>query len=490
MKSDVVLGDQEKFFNINANEKKTNNQPKLFTDFANKEQIEGLKWLKNEKTILDYGVGTGTSIDRFFEVAGVSPEDISFYGVDIAEMAVLEAKKKYPKYKFYKTDGKTMPQILNESVDCVYLLHVLHHSKNHDEIFKEIYRVLKPGGKFLINDLTSKNPLIRFGRFIFALFPNIFGNKFPDDLVVEGKIPDKYPLDTKLLSEQLKNAGFYIQEIKAGHLFFFVFDWLDRVVCLSKYEKIRQIYSALFRFERFLLRFSLFNGLGEMICIKCIKQKHTNFGTLSGDYSSSFNSVVYDSIQEGFEVLDVGCWTGNLGSALINNKNCKVDGIDFRASVLEEARSRGYGETFMVDLNVTPFSLEKNAIKKKYDVIVFADVLEHTMFPNEILKETAKYLKKSGYLIISVPNVAFILNRILLLLGKWDYKEFGTLDKTHLKFFTIASIKKLVEDSGLVVESIFPYNQFGFLRYIEFLKRVFPGLFAYQILVKATLKDE
>ena len=204
------------------------------------------------------------------------------------------------------------------------------------------------------------------------------------------------------------------------------------------------------------------------------------------DYSSSFNQFVYDAIPPNVRCLDVGCFSGNLGSALINAKGCYVDGIEHNSQAAAVAKSRGYGNVFVMDLNhefeTTLYEIEK------YDVITCADVLEHLIAPEQVLQRLSMLLKPGGIFIISLPNVAFLLNRLHLLLGNWDYKQYGILDRTHLRFYTIKSGCRMVESAGLKIATLKPYNQFGILRHISPLDKWFPSLFAYQFLVIANKK--
>jgi len=204
------------------------------------------------------------------------------------------------------------------------------------------------------------------------------------------------------------------------------------------------------------------------------------------DYSHSVNSVVFGAIDERSEVLDVGCWNGNLGKLLISKKDCVVDGIDFELNVLKEAEINGYRQTFLVDLNKNPQQLK--VIKKKYDVIVCADILEHIIDPQSVLQLLKGLLKPNGEVLISLPNVAFGLNRLNLLFGRWNYTEFGTLDKTHLRFFTAKTLKELVENAGLNIRYFHPYNQFGILAKIYPLDQIWPEFMCYQLLIKGSLK--
>ena len=173
-----------------------------------------------------------------------------------------------------------------------------------------------------------------------------------------------------------------------------------------------------------------------------------------------------------------------MGQKLITDRNCKVDGIDVNESMLREAKEKGYINTYKINLNDSGYSLD--SIKKKYDVIIFADILEHLIDPQKALLNFRSKLKDKGIIIISLPNVAFILNRLNLLLGKWNYREFGTLDKTHLKFSTIKTARELVQSSNYKILKVQPYNQFGILENMKFLLKLSPELFAYQIIVVAT----
>lgn len=204
------------------------------------------------------------------------------------------------------------------------------------------------------------------------------------------------------------------------------------------------------------------------------------------NYDFSFNKFVYDQIPANSSCLDVGCWTGNLGKFLIKNKNCSVDGIDFNPLVLRSAMKNGYNKTYLIDFNGDFF--HSKLIHKKYQVIVFADVLEHLIDPWIILSHFKKNLVPNGQIIISLPNVAFLLNRIQLLFGQWNYRKFGTLDKTHLRFFTIKSGIDMVKAAGLEIVKVKPYNQFGILRYIKPFDLIFPTLFSYQFVITAKLK--
>jgi len=206
-------------------------------------------------------------------------------------------------------------------------------------------------------------------------------------------------------------------------------------------------------------------------------------------YAGGYNHFIYDLVPSNTKVLDVGCNTGELGLELIKNKKCIVYGIDYSVSAIEITKSN-LNKAKVIDLNFDelPFSTDK------FDVIVFGDVLEHIINPDKILNDYKKLLNKNGIIIASIPNVANINIRWNLFWGNWNYKKWGILDRTHLKFFTYKTIKKLFLDNGYSITSIksTPGCSFFVLRYLEILKylktkicKIYPRLFALQFIVIA-----
>ena len=149
-------------------------------------------------------------------------------------------------------------------------------------------------------------------------------------------------------------------------------------------------------------------------------------------------------------VLDVGCSTGYLARVLIS-QGCTVDGVEIELEAAEIAR-RHLRNVFVVDLDRDDLAAEVG--ETRYDSIVMADVLEHLVDPGRALSAAASLLAEGGEIVISVPNVAHGALRLALLQGRWDYRETGLLDRTHLRFFNRESIVELIRGAGLTVEEI------------------------------------
>lgn len=181
-------------------------------------------------------------------------------------------------------------------------------------------------------------------------------------------------------------------------------------------------------------------------------------------------SSIIEEINKEEKVLDVGCSDGYLAKFLPRND---VYGVDYNPIALKRAQ-QWCKATKLSNLNDisddTPL-----LFNEKFDVIVFADILEHLLFPDKVLQYFKKMLKSEGKVIISLPNVALWRVRLQLLFGKFDYTEYGVLDNTHLHLYTFKSAKKMVESSGLKVTKIFgAANLLGWIvRYAPLFKKLF-----------------
>lgn len=149
--------------------------------------------------------------------------------------------------------------------------------------------------------------------------------------------------------------------------------------------------------------------------------------------------------KENQRILDVGCGDG-LFSELINKGNTKV-GVDFIPE--SESIKKNLNEYYQNDLNEgLPAEIKT---KEKFDYILMLDILEHLYNYENLIDESKPLLKPDGKMIISLPNIANIFIRLNLLIGRFPYSDKGILDRTHLRFFTFGSIKKLLKAHNLEI---------------------------------------
>ena len=150
----------------------------------------------------------------------------------------------------------------------------------------------------------------------------------------------------------------------------------------------------------------------------------------------------------GSRVLDVGCGTGSVSRIIADTRRAQIIGIEPDSCRAAAARARGLEVHEQLFTDAILQELEA------FDVIVFADVLEHVADPSSFLQLAQRALRPGGRVIASVPNVAHWSVRVDLLRGRFDYQPFGIRDATHLRWFTAETIRLLFESSGFRVVSL------------------------------------
>ena len=217
------------------------------------------------------------------------------------------------------------------------------------------------------------------------------------------------------------------------------------------------------------------------------------------DHPAEVAGMIHALMPAGVRVLDVGCGTGSV--TLIANRGrgntvcaiepdpdraatAKARGIDVYNGVLDDAWLQG---------------------RERFDVVMSSDVLEHLAAPADLLRRFVAAARPGGLVILSVPNVAHWSVRWNLLWGRFNYEPVGIMDATHLRWFTEATLRALVESAGLeIVElrqtagsDIPPYGRGlwgridGRIRVplVRRLTRMLPRLFGVQHVVKARVRS-
>lgn len=164
-------------------------------------------------------------------------------------------------------------------------------------------------------------------------------------------------------------------------------------------------------------------------------------------YKSARADVLALVPEEAWRVLDVGCGAGQLGQALKERDTKEVVGIELNQ---EAAHIAAAVLDRVICAPVESVALEE--LGPPYDCIIFGDILEHLVDPWATLHRFTTLLTPEGRVVASLPNVAHWSVVAGLLRGRWEYRDRGLLDCTHLRFFTRRSIAALFAQAGLVVE--------------------------------------
>lgn len=139
-------------------------------------------------------------------------------------------------------------------------------------------------------------------------------------------------------------------------------------------------------------------------------------------------------------VLEVGCSAGGFFVNL--NKAENIWGIEPDAGMAESIPAEKYHARILVGRYE---DVETELPDNYFDLIVCNDVIEHMLDPGRFLESVKAKMTSDGSLVGSIPNVRYYRNLYNLLFKKdWKYEEKGILDRTHLRFFTEKSVKRLL----------------------------------------------
>lgn len=149
------------------------------------------------------------------------------------------------------------------------------------------------------------------------------------------------------------------------------------------------------------------------------------------------------------QVIDFGCAGGGLGRHLKDLRpGLAVRGVEPVAEMARRARK------FLDDVMVGRAEDPLPPTWPSPDCVIFADVLEHLVDPWDALRRARALLSPGGSLVVSIPNVLHHTVVLDLFRGRFDYRDAGVLDRTHLRFFTAATARELVTQAGFRVERI------------------------------------
>jgi methionine biosynthesis protein MetW len=158
---------------------------------------------------------------------------------------------------------------------------------------------------------------------------------------------------------------------------------------------------------------------------------------------SEAHEIIAQQVPLGSRVLDVGCGAGALMDYLQKRRKAVVVGIEPEHTRAETAAAQG------LEVIESAFSADSAGALEPFDVVLFADVLEHLSDPHEALTVARSLLKDGGRVVASVPNVAHWTVRWNLMRGRFDYQPSGIMDATHLRWFTRSTLLSLFRVAGL-----------------------------------------
>ena len=189
-------------------------------------------------------------------------------------------------------------------------------------------------------------------------------------------------------------------------------------------------------------------------------------------------------------MLDIGSGTGAVGAALKKVKGSVVTGCDIERGALTGT----FDNFFLADLNKGIPEMPD----ERFDYILALDVIEHLAAPEDFLDQLRALAARSGaQVILTTANIGFMVTRMSLLFGRFEYGKRGILDITHTRLFTFNTMRRAMRaagfeiqrSEGVVVPLPFIFGNSALSRIAlainHFLVRLRPTLFGFQILIVA-----
>jgi len=144
-------------------------------------------------------------------------------------------------------------------------------------------------------------------------------------------------------------------------------------------------------------------------------------------------------------ILDIGCGNGTIANLLIS-RGFEVYGIDASESGIKVAKQTN-PENFFLQIidgsNQLPIELKDI----DFDIVISTEVIEHLYSPRDYIRFIRKILpSQDGKLIISTPYHGYLKNLLMAIMNKTDGHYTALWDGGHIKFWSIRTLKSLLNE--------------------------------------------
>lgn len=217
------------------------------------------------------------------------------------------------------------------------------------------------------------------------------------------------------------------------------------------------------------LKYNPVSSSFERVGFKKLIAYDDRFDSVKKELESLINKIHKRPVR----ILDVGVGDGIYESILDSEvkKKCEFYGIDI--SIKQAQRARVFmKEVKIVDLNMDNIPYPNNF----FDICILSEILEHVFYPEKLIEETGRVLRKKFFLLITVPNSASLQLRLAILIKGasplLNYPE----NKEHIRFFTSADIQNMVKDKFKILY-LQGLSSFLFDKWNFFMKIPMPWIF-------------
>jgi SAM-dependent methyltransferase len=185
--------------------------------------------------------------------------------------------------------------------------------------------------------------------------------------------------------------------------------------------------------------------------------------TLPPNYYDNINRELLSVVDPcATRIAEFGCGAGGLARAIRAKCTAPVHyvGIELVAEQLTKAGA-AIDHALVRNLDKVPDWLADADMAsalplESFDHVIFGDVLEHLYSPEKVLQQAVARLRPGGSVLACIPNVQHWGVLSQLIRGHWPQLDSGLFDRTHIRWFALRDMLKLLRVAGLTVDKVIP----------------------------------
>lgn len=188
-------------------------------------------------------------------------------------------------------------------------------------------------------------------------------------------------------------------------------------------------------------------------------------GALNGASGEGLATLLVELVKQQPDVTticDLGCGNGYLAGRLAAH-GYDVLGIDGSRPYIETARRLYASPSVRFEQALFGDALIESLAGARFDLVISSDVIEHLYHPSQLIETAHAILKPGGSLIVGTPYHGYLKNVAIAVLGKWDSHHTVGWDGGHIKFFSVPTLRAMVERSGFSETRFAYYGRFRWL---------------------------
>lgn len=158
--------------------------------------------------------------------------------------------------------------------------------------------------------------------------------------------------------------------------------------------------------------------------------------------------------RDSTNLIEIGCKNGNIAAAYKRtNSSCDFVGVEIDASAAQLAE-KNCDTAWHLDIEAA----DEQFFERMSDRTcwIFGDVLEHLRDPWLLLSKIRRVIPANGCIVASIPNAQHWTMQAKLSIGDFRYESGGLFDRTHLRWFTRATIFEMFQSAGFVIAEGYP----------------------------------